>query len=250
MIGVNLESAAFGSGSNYGYDYIYPGATELDYYHSKGLDLIRLPFTWERMQPDLGGPLNPDELARMEAFIDAAAELGMQVVIDLHNYGRYDGQAIGTSAVPISAFADFWSQLATALHGHPGLAGYDIMNEPNSMGGTDVWPAAAQAAVDAIRAVDMHTTIYMEGDAWSGAQSWLQYNSNFHINDVANRLVYEAHIYFDHDNSGVYAGSYDLEQAYPNIGVDRLQPFLEWLHANNAQACVGEFSVPDTDRAG
>jgi Ca2+-binding RTX toxin-like protein len=248
MIGVNLESAAFGgSGTKYGYDYIYPSTMELDYYHSKGIDLIRLPFLWERMQPSLGGELNQAELARMEAFLDTAAERGMQVIIDLHNFGRYGGQTIGSDAVPISEFQGFWSMLATALHGHAGLAGYDIMNEPHDMGGADVWPRAAQAAVDAIRAVDRDTTIHVEGDFYGNAITWLRYNADLHINDVANRLVYQAHLYFDRWGSGTYQGTYDEEQAYPDVGVDRLQPFLQWLQENHAIGFIGEFSVPDND---
>ncbi len=30
-------------------------------------------------------------------------------------------------------------------------------------------------------------------------------------NDALNKIVYEAHIYFDHDNSGTYRGTYDQE---------------------------------------
>ncbi len=57
MIGVNLAGAEFGSASGvYGTSYIYPTASELDYFKSEGITLIRLPFMWERAQPTLGGP--------------------------------------------------------------------------------------------------------------------------------------------------------------------------------------------------
>src|SRR5437762_2623505 len=91
MIGVNLAGAEFGSGRGiYGTDYIYPSASELDYYQGKGVTLIRLPFSWERMQPTLGGALDQTELGYMKDFLDAAAQRGMMVEIDLHNFGRYD----------------------------------------------------------------------------------------------------------------------------------------------------------------
>src|SRR5262245_21220188 len=137
MIGVNLSGAEFGSTprGTYGIDYIYPNASELDYYHSKGADLIRLPFGWERMQPVLGQGLSQAELARMMTFLDAAAARGMKVVIEPHNFGRYDGQTIGSAAVPLSAFKDFWIRMADVLKGHPAIWGLDLMNEPHDMGG-------------------------------------------------------------------------------------------------------------------
>ena len=116
----------------------------------------------------------------------------MQVLVDVHNYGRYNinwakdaaanygivapnspnASIIGSAAVPISAFANFWGQLSSALKNQPGLAGYDLMNEPYNMGGTTVWPTAAQAAVNAIRGKDMNTKIYVEGTQWAGAYYW------------------------------------------------------------------------------
>src|SRR5262245_30992698 len=183
MFGVNLSGAEFGWGKKYGFDYIYPNESELDYYHSKGLDLIRLPFKWERMQPELGGPLDPAELARMTTFLNEAAERGMHVIIDMHDFGRYAGQVIGSDAVPVSAFQDVWTKHASALGNNPGLGGYDIMNEPHDMGGPDAWPNIAQAAVNAIRTVDPSTAIYVEGTAWSSAQTWMSFNSNLLIND-------------------------------------------------------------------
>src|SRR6202000_2054964 len=126
---------------------------------------------------------------------------------------------IGTAAVPISSFASFWSQLATQLSGHAGLAGYDIMNEPNSMPNATVWPQAAQAAVNAIRAVDMNTPIYVEGDDFASAAYWLQNNASLHITDPANKIIYEAHVYFDTYGSGTYTQTYEQQGATPNTGV-------------------------------
>src|SRR3546814_9419682 len=74
------------------------------------------------------------------------------------------------------------------------------MNEPH--GTVGLWPGAAQAAVDAIREVDDQTLIFIEGERWSSAYHWPLVNANFLINDPADRIVYEAHLYFDQDFSG------------------------------------------------
>jgi endoglucanase len=247
MIGINLAGAEFGRTRGvYGTDYIYPDDTELDYYHSKGIDLIRLPFTWERMQPTLGQALSQAELARMLQFLDAAADRGMKVVVDLHNYGRYDGQTIGSAAVPVTAYRDFWTRLADALKGHSEIWGLGLMNEPHNMGDATIWPIAAQAAVDGIRSAGNMDTIIVGGDGWSDAWSWKQANANLRVSDPLDRVVYEAHQYFDQGNDGVY-GTYDQEHAYPTLGAERVQPFIDWLRENNLRGFIGEYGVPDDD---
>ena len=189
----------------------------------------------------------------------------MQVIVDVHNYGRYNshwaldaaanygyvavgkGGVIGSAALPITAFADLWTKLAGALKGTAGLGYYDIMNEPYDMGGTNVWPSAAQAAVNAIRSVDMLTPVLVEGTQWASAYWWPSDNGSLHVTDPANRLLYEAHLYFDSDGSGTYTQTYAQSGAYPNVGVDRVQPFLTWLQANHARGFPGEFGIPNND---
>ena len=259
-IGINV------SGAEYSW-MPFASSADLDYLESNGVTLIRLPISWERMQPTLNGSLDQTYLTGLKNFLSDAAAHGMQVIVDLHNYGRYnlnyaqdaaanygitapntaDASLIGSAAVPISAFANFWGQLAGAINGQPGLAYYDIMNEPYNMGSSAVWPAAAQAAVNAIRAVDMNTNVLVEGTQWASAYYWPWDNGNLLINDPANKLLYEAHLYFDGNGGGSYRQTYDQSGAYPNIGVDNFQPFLDWLSAHNAQGFIGEFGVPGDD---
>lgn len=246
--GVNLAGAEFGAGQlpgTHGIDYVYPDTQALDYYRSRGLTLIRLPFLWERVQPVLGGALDTDETARIERVLDAAAARDMQLILDVHNYGRYRGAVIGSPAVPMSAFADLWKRLATRFKGHAGVWAYGLMNEPHDMNG--VWPAAAQAATDAIRAVDSRPAVLVAGDGWSSARFWRDSNEQLAVRDVANNLYYEAHVYFDDDHTGRYDESYAGEGAYPTIGVDRVTPFVEWLRAKGARGFIGEYGVPAGD---
>jgi Ca2+-binding RTX toxin-like protein len=248
MIGVNLSGAEFGSRQDeYGVGYEYPNAGELDYFLGKGIDLIRLPFMWERMQTELGGELDPAEFARLQAFLDDAGQRQMKVVLDLHNFGRYGGEVIGSAEVPVAAFQDFWTKMAGALVGHSAVYGLALMNEPQNMGGPTVWPTAAQAAVDGIRSVDDAVAIIVGGDSWSGSHSWAAANASLKIVDPSDNIIYEAHQYFDRDSSGTYSGDFDAEGAYPTVGIDRLQPFLDWLKENNARGFIGEYGVPDDD---
>ena len=248
MIGINLAGAEFGAVPGaYGFDYIYPNARELDPFKSEGIDLIRLPFRWERVQPTLGEPLDAAEVGRIQTFLDEAEARDMHVVLDVHNFGRYRGQVIGSEAVPISTFADFWSKMATQFGGVESVAGFGLMNEPHDMGGREVWPAAAQAATNAIRATGATENIVVGGDGWSSAGMWQFVNGSLAVNDPLNKIVYEAHIYFDRDNSGSYKGTFDEEGVPLDIGVRRLNTFQQWLAANDAKGFIGEFGVPADD---
>lgn len=247
MIGINLSGAEFGTGTIYGRDYIYPGRSDLDFYVARGISLVRLPVGWERLQPQANGPLDMAELGRLKTFLADAEASGAKVIVDLHNYGRYAGAVLGTPGAPIADFAAFWGRLATEIATAPALAGYGLMNEPHHMGGADVWPRAAQAAIDAIRGVDAATAIYVAGDAWSGAEYFARNNQALVVRDPADNLIYEAHLYFDRYGAGTYAESYDAQGANPLLGLQRLQGFIKFLEANNARGFIGEVAVPAGD---
>jgi aryl-phospho-beta-D-glucosidase BglC (GH1 family)/Ca2+-binding RTX toxin-like protein len=249
-IGLNIAGGEFGgTAGTHNINYHYPTLSELQFYKSHGVDLVRLPFGWERVQDALGGPLDlSGDIALIKQVLVNAASLGMDVILDNHNYGRYKGIALGAVGGPTAAqFADFWGKMAAELKGYPALVGYDLMNEPHDMPTATIWKESAQAATDAIRSVDMDNNIYVEGTAWSGAYSWMKFNSNLIINDPANKIVYQAHQYFDNDSSGRYDQTYDGEGAYPMVGVDRLKPFVDWLEANHLKGMIGEFGVPSND---
>ena len=248
LMGVNLCGAEFGDKKlpgKYDTDYIYPSVESLNYYKSKGLLLIRLPFRWERIQQTLNGPLDQEELKRLDVFVQGAGKRGMKVIPDIHNYGRYHGKLVGSADVPNAAFKDLWQKLATHYRKEDAIFAYGLMNEPHDMKG--LWPATAQAGVDGVRTADQTHAILVPGDGWSSAKDWRKNNEKLDIKDPAGKIVYEAHVYFDHDNSGAYKGSYEAEKAYPMIGVDRMKPFVEWLKEKQAHGFVGEFGVPADD---
>jgi endoglucanase len=218
----------------------------MDYFDGKGLTVVRLAFRWERVQRTLYGSLDSSEISRIDSIVSMARQRNMRVLLNPHNFARYNGNVIGSSAVPVAAFADFWRKMADRYKGESAIYGYDLTNEPHDMNG--VWPSAAQAAINAIRQVDTSHTIVVPGDEWSSAGSWPEDNDGLkNLTDSANNLMFEAHLYFDEDHSGQYAGSYDEMGTYPNIGVDRVSRFVNWLKANNKKGFVGEYGVPNTD---
>ncbi|MFT2008287.1 cellulase family glycosylhydrolase [Pontibacter sp. 13R65] len=252
--GVNLSGAEFGSNipGVFNTDYTYPNATELTYFKSKGLNLVRMPFKWERIQPELGGALDPAELARIRAFIKAARERNMWILLDMHNYGRkvVNGveYIIGDPALSITSVADVWEKLAQEFKADENIWGYGIMNEPHDMLASTPWVTIAQAIINKIRETDSETTIVVGGDSWSSPVRWPAASDNLkNLVDPSDNLIFEAHVYFDDDASGKYDQAYDGEQANPTIGITRSAPFVKWLRDNGLKGFMGEYGVPDDD---
>ena len=142
-----------------------------------------------------------------------AHQLGMSVVIDLHNYGRYAaGSAaggrtvlrVGSPALPASSLADLWRRVALALRGSPGLAAYGLMNEPHDLpGGAARWEATTREVVAAVRRVDPATLVLVPGYGWSATATWPRLHPVPWVHEPG--AAYEAHQYFDHDRTGTYA---------------------------------------------
>ncbi|RZJ10976.1 MAG: glycoside hydrolase family 5 protein, partial [Rubrivivax sp.] len=114
--GISLSSAEWGEKlpfpGVYGKDYVYPSVDSTAYYQAKGMNLMRVGFRWERLQPVLNGELDPAELGRLRQFVDGTTARGLHVLLDPHNYAAYKNVHIGKPEVPIAAFADFWRRVA------------------------------------------------------------------------------------------------------------------------------------------
>lgn len=252
--GVNMAGADFGSNfpGEYNHDYTYPTAADLDYWNQKGLRMIRFPFKWERLQLELNGPLTQFDLTKMKELVQAAEERNMPVILDLHNYCRryLNGEhtIIGTNGLTVEHLSSFWKAIATEFKSFGNIYAYGLMNEPHDLDPGTTWFEMAQACINSIREVDMQTTIMVGGGHWSSAEKWMENSDTLkYLVDPANNLRFEAHVYFDDDASGTYKYSYEEENCYPEKGIDRVAPFVNWLKANNFRGFVGEYGIPDSD---
>lgn len=223
-----------------GKNFDVPKVESVDYFKAKGLNLIRYPFRWERLQPTLNGDFDAAELARLRGFVDGALARGMTVLIDPHNYAEYRGRKIGAPQVPVKAFADFWRRLALEYRGHPRVI-YGLVNEPHDMR-TEAWVDAAQAAVDAIRVTGANNLITLPGNGWSGPHSWFQdwYGTPnaqvmLRVRDPLKNMIFEVHQYFDADYSGT------KPECVPGHGAKQLREFSSWLRKSGQKALLGEF---------
>jgi endoglucanase len=241
MLGINLAGAEFGSvgGGAHGTNYIYPSNDSIDYYASKGMEVIRLPFLWERVQPTQNGPLDQSELSRIESIVDYAASKGMNVVLDVHNYGEAWGGLIG-SDVPNSVFADFWGKMATHFKGDANVV-FGLMNEPNQQSASQ-WIGSANAAIDAIRDAGATQHILVPGSYWDGAHSWVSSDNDTVVGngvvDPLKNYSFEVHQYLDGNSSGTSASVVS-----PTIGVERLTEVTDWARSTGNKLFLGEFGA-------
>ena len=131
-------------------DFWYPNADEMDYFQSKGVNFVRIPFMWETLQPELSKPFLEDEMQRYKAVVKLATSRHMAVLIDPHNYARHYGKVIGGPDVSNDDFADFWKRLSAEFADDP-LVFFGLVNEPHDLP-TKQWFDSANIAIAAIRA--------------------------------------------------------------------------------------------------
>ena len=262
--GVNLCGAEYSPttlpGSN-GINYAFPTGTQTSYYVGKGMNIIRLPFLWERLQPTMNGAFNSSYLSLLQNSVAALRATGATVLLDVHNYNKrnidngasYSTMAIGTSNVPVAAFSDLWSKLATLYKGDQGVV-FGLMNEPT--GGYDSngqpmttaqWVINANTAITAIRATGAQNWITCPGNFYTGAWSWATAKDStssssstnavamLNVSDSLNKTVIEVHQYFDNQ----YAGT--TQSCLSSDGESLLSTVTAWARTNGKKLFLGEF---------
>ncbi|NOT70940.1 MAG: glycoside hydrolase family 5 protein [Hyphomicrobium sp.] len=246
--GVALAGAEFGQliPGQHGRDYIYPGAAEYARCAAQGFNVVRLPFKWDRLQPDLGGAFAEEEWRFITQAIKHTKRARLALILDPHNYAhrrvRDDDftidHLIGSDRVPASAFIAFWRELARRTKQHNHLI-YGLMNEPADIG-AEAWRDIANATLAAIRDTGATNLVIVPGTAYTGAHSWIEAGNTAleAIRDPADNFAIEVHQYLDADSSGRSGATVS-----GTIGVERLQAFQSWARGHNLKAFLGEFGA-------
>ncbi len=248
LVGVNLAGADFGEQAlpgELGTEYTYPTHEEVDYFVAKGMNVFRVPFRWERLQRTLNDDLESIDLEYLTDVVSYATDAGAYAVLDPHNYARYHDHLIGSEAVPNSAFADFWSRLATEFAGDDRVA-FGLVNEPHDLDeGTEGWMETVNAVIAAIRETGADNLIMVPGNGWTGAHTWTEdwYGTPngeimAGVEDPADNFVFEVHQYLDPNASGT-AGTCPSE----TIGIERLTTVTEWAQDGGFRLFLGEFGA-------
>jgi endoglucanase len=241
FFGVNESGAEWGTAipGVLGTDYTWPSPSSIDYFTGLGFNAFRVPFMIERLNPPstgLTGPFNQAYLSGLQTIVSYITGKGAYVLIDPHNYMRYNG-AIITST---STFQQWWQNLATEFKSNANVI-FDVMNEPYDIAAESVFELN-QAAINGIRASGATTQlIVVEGTSWTGAWTWTSAGNAAvfgAIQDPYNNVAIEMHQYLDSDGSGTSATCVNS-----TIGVSRLADATAWLQSTGLKGFLGEMGT-------
>jgi endoglucanase len=244
LLGVNLSGAEFATQrlpGVLGTDYAYPSRADLVFFKGTGMNLVRLPFRWERVQHSPKGPLDTAEVAAIARVIGWARELDLCVLLDLHNYATYRSQKIGSDALDDAALEDVWLRLAAAFP-DAGSTALGLMNEPAALPVAQ-WFALAQSTVLALRRAGANHLLMVGSAGWSSAHAWetrfdgLSSAQAFeHFTDPLQRFAIELHQYADSNASGTSTSCVAPEQL-----ARTMQTLARWSRAHQMRFFMGEF---------
>jgi len=244
QIGIVLSGGEFTPGGAYGQNYGYPIPESIDYYADKGMKIVRLPFTWERVQPAMFGELDALEMSRLDGAVDQCIARGQTVGIDVHNGGYLNGKLIGGSEVSDEAFANLWSRLASHYIDRQASTILMLMSEPYDQCARQ-WIRTANKAISAIRSAGARQTIVVPGSYYDGGWTWTKSDNAKIVGggvfDPLENYMFELHQYMDGNAAG---GTSEIAYS-PNIGADRLVDVTQWARANGHKLFLGEFAAAE-----
>jgi endoglucanase len=217
---------------------------------ARGHRIVRLPFEWGRLQPRLGGALDPGYVDAIDRETAAIAQAGMQVILDVHSSARHPatrstGRRFG-QGISAADFVDLWLRLSERFGGDPRIYAYDLMNEPYEIP-DGIWQEYSQSVVHALRAHGDRTLLWIEGNEYSLASVWREHQPVAWIEDPLDRHMYSAH---------TYPGNAALDAQPAPSAPDQtaflsdLRTFVGWLEEFGVRGSVGEVGWPSQRHVG
>ncbi|KOS22753.1 Endoglucanase EG-II [Escovopsis weberi] len=203
-----------------------------------GMNIFRLPFTWQFIGRNALGKLDKVNTEAYDALVQACLSTGAYCMLDAHNFGRYNGSIIGQGGPSNEVFANLWSQLATKYAKEDRVV-FGLMNEPHDLD-IDMWAQTCQVAVNAIRkAGATKQIILLPGTNFASAETFVSTGSAAALANVTNpdgsidNLILDLHKYLDINNSGSH-----VECTTDNV--EGFGSIVSWLRENKRQAIISE----------
>jgi len=194
-------------------------ASELAYFKAKGMNVIRLPIAWERVQHQLYGGLTQVYVDTMMDYINSATNAGFAVILDLHSYNRYatnthdaQGQQVGgytqhtlyDGSLTVDHLRDVWVKLTNLVLDNPKVI-LNLMNESHDFNRTsNGWFADINTLIAAIRDTGSTHLILVPNSRSSDVDHWSTYAPNggdldsvaaLAVIDSADNYAYDMHAY-------------------------------------------------------
>lgn len=219
--------------------------TDLDNCRALGLNVLRVPFSY-RCVMDSDFNWRSDAFTQLDWIVDEAWKRGIYTILDLHgapggaspyaSSGQVNGGALWTDAALQTHAVTLWTNVAAHFAGHPGIAAYDLLNEPVPPSHAAMW-SLYDRMYDAIRAVDAEHIVMMEGGGGAGVN-----NSYWSVDSLPapssqgwTNVAYQSH-------------AYALDGGTGAEGTAQWQ--VTQLGMRGVPLLVGEFNLGDHDNYG
>lgn len=213
---------------------------------SKGVNCLRLPVNYRHFEDDARPfEIREEGFAQLDRVVELCGRHGIYTVIDLHALpGAQNHQWHSDNPTHLPSFWNhphfqdrvvrLWEVIADRYKDNPWVAGYNPINEPADESG-QVLPLFYDRLVSAIRAIDPHHVLFLDGN---------RYSTEFDLfGEPFENTVYTCHDYSraGFSRSGGYPGHTD------GIWVDKEQVeevFLRrtaYMRKTGTPIWVGEF---------
>jgi hypothetical protein len=245
--GARLRGMTLADMERYGGSIYLPG--DFERLTALGANLARVAVMIERC-PRCDHYEFPAAQARyVEGLLEAAARNGFGLVVALQPEPAGDKAEYWTDARLQASIREVWAALAVRFKAAPGIAAFDLINEPVPPGvrtpeaANRAWVPFATTLVRAIRAVDPDRVIVFEPAPWGFPAAFAALEPL-----PFPGIVYSFHFYHPHELTHQGISGYPLGPAYPSREWDRarlareLEPVRAFAARHNAAVYAGEFS--------
>ncbi|HPJ28699.1 MAG TPA: cellulase family glycosylhydrolase [Candidatus Sabulitectum sp.] len=137
--------------------FLYASEEDMEYLKEIGCNSVRMCLHWKLFLTDAGYDL-------IDTYLSWCEPRGIYLILDMHRVPPDDitgGRGIWNSLEAQDSLCGIWASIADRYAAHPGIAGYDLVNEP-AASDPDIWWDLAQRLADSIRVVDQNHIIFVE----------------------------------------------------------------------------------------
>jgi len=236
----------------------------LHFKNDDGFNTFRLPVSWQYLTDNddyATATLDPTNFGKYDELVQACLNTGAYCVIDLHNYGRFNGDLIGQAGPSAELFAQLWGAIAKKYAGEPYVI-FGLMNGVSANSDDDdyndfgfgapgavniaTWAKTLQSAVNSIRnAGALLQVILLRGTDWTGTTGFVPATAEAiaNITDVGGSkdlLVFDIHKFLD-DGTG------QSTECISSYITEDFAPYAQWLRCHGRQALLTEIGGGNTN---
>ena len=230
-----------------------PLANEIAHFKSKGFNVIRLPFSWNRMQHTLNGALASTYSTNYKNLVTALTNAGFRVIVDCHNYVRYATSAwsgdteiagftvrtLGDGTLTMAHLVDLWTKVA-GLFVDNHYVQFGLMNEAHNFTlNNNTYYTGLNSIIAAIRGAGATSQLILVPNSdGSNVEHWSTWTGTtgggdtddvnaLTITDSANNYAFDFHCYIDNPGSSTAFNT-------------KLAELTTWLRTNGKKGYLTE----------